>query len=143
MYALLQSVYREQKPVLFYAGLSLLCAVGYVWVYWNLDPHHSLNVCVLKNTVDLPCPACGTTRSIEALLQGEWKTALWLNPLGPLAVLGLLVLPLWLAHDAITRQNSLYDGYVKGTKLLQQWQWALPLGALLVLNWAWNIWKGL
>jgi hypothetical protein len=143
MYALLQSVWRSQKSALFYWGLILFVLVGWGWLYWNLDPHHSLNICVLKNTTGLPCPACGTTRSLEALLHGEWLTSLVINPLGWLAALGLLVLPLWLMYDGMARQQSLYEWYVFLLQQVQKPRWAIPLAFLIGLNWVWNIWKGL
>ena len=37
--------------------------------------------CPLKTTLHIPCPACGTSRSITALGHFDIATAFWLNPL--------------------------------------------------------------
>ncbi len=50
--------------------------------------------CTFALVFGLPCPGCGTTRSIRALLEGDAPRALHLNPVGPVVALlmgGLLV----------------------------------------------------
>jgi hypothetical protein len=39
-----------------------------------------------------PCPLCGVTRALFALAQGRWREAMYLNALGPLALVMLLSL---------------------------------------------------
>ena len=42
--------------------------------------------CTMRIITGLPCPACGTTRSVEALFRLDFKTALWFQPLMPLVI---------------------------------------------------------
>lgn len=50
--------------------------------------------CFFALHTGLPCPGCGMTRAISALLQGQWQTALRLHPLAPAWLLlgGLMTL---------------------------------------------------
>jgi hypothetical protein len=43
--------------------------------------------CAFKSLVGIPCPGCGITTSIEALLHGSFAGALSANPAGPLVLL--------------------------------------------------------
>ncbi|MBM3743809.1 MAG: DUF2752 domain-containing protein [Actinobacteria bacterium] len=45
-------------------------------------------LCLFRNSTGLPCPFCGTTRSIGSILQGDFGSAVELNPLGFLVIAG-------------------------------------------------------
>lgn len=51
-------------------------------------------LCLFRNLTGLPCPFCGTTRSIGSILQGKFETALALNPLGFLVIALAIILVL-------------------------------------------------
>lgn len=51
----------------------------------------ALTVCPLKIATGVPCPTCGATRSVLALLKGEPRLALRLHPLMPLVAAALAV----------------------------------------------------
>ncbi len=51
-------------------------------------------VCLFHYWFDLPCPACGMTRSVCAFLKGRWGEAVGFHPLGPFAA--LLLIGVWL-----------------------------------------------
>ena len=55
----------------------LLALVPYAWQLAG-----SLPVCTFKAIVGIPCPTCGITRTILALADLEFSTALRTNPLG-------------------------------------------------------------
>lgn len=46
--------------------------------------------CLFRGLAGLPCPTCGTTRAVLALVRLEPVEAMTLNPLATLAVLGLV-----------------------------------------------------
>jgi hypothetical protein len=48
--------------------------------------------CPIREHLRFPCPGCGLSRSITALLHGEWETSLTIHAFGPLIFLafGLL-----------------------------------------------------
>lgn len=53
-------------------------------------------LCLFRIATGLPCPFCGTTRSIGSLVQGDVSAALAFNPLGVLVLLvatAMLLLP--------------------------------------------------
>ena len=45
--------------------------------------------CSFHSITGLPCPGCGLTRSVLALLQGHVKDSLLLHPFGPVLLCGL------------------------------------------------------
>jgi Protein of unknown function (DUF2752) len=47
-------------------------------------------LCPFRLVTSLPCPFCGTTRSVGRILTGDFLEALYLNPLGYVLLLGLL-----------------------------------------------------
>ncbi|MEO8028373.1 MAG: DUF2752 domain-containing protein, partial [Bryobacteraceae bacterium] len=48
--------------------------------------------CSFRTHFGIPCPGCGLTRSVVLTLQGDLSQAMGLNPMGPAAVLGLVLL---------------------------------------------------
>jgi hypothetical protein len=50
------------------------------------------SLCLFRNVTGLPCPFCGSTRSVGHILQGEFSAALHSNPLGYLGLAFLVVL---------------------------------------------------
>jgi hypothetical protein len=137
----------EQKNKL-YLFLSGACLAGYGYIFvMKQDPGGQLSqlgpVCLFKRFTHFPCPSCGATRSVLALLQGEIGQALYWNPLGLILVLLLVLFPLWLAYDTLRQQDSLYLFYHRMESLMRRRLVAIPAAALVLGNWIWNIYKGL
>ncbi|MES2558301.1 MAG: DUF2752 domain-containing protein [Bacteroidota bacterium] len=130
-----------------YIVLFIACVAGYGWLYLNAqyppDEVHSIGFCPVKHFTTIPCPSCGSTRSVLFILDGQFADALLMNPLGYIVALLMLCLPLWILTDLITRKQSLYTLYTKTETYLRKAGYAIPLTALVVLNWIWNITKGL
>jgi len=55
-----------------------------------------VDLCVLHAMTGLPCPGCGMSRAISAISQGEFSTAVALNPFA------LLAWPLFLVLAVVT-----------------------------------------
>lgn len=123
------------------------CSAGYTWLYFNLAGVSSgggtLGVCLFKRLSGLPCPSCGTTRSIVALIHGDVAGALALNPLGVAMAVILVVAPLWAAFDLVASKHTLWRCHQRAESLLRAPRYALPLILLLLLNWCWTVAKGL
>lgn len=131
-----------------YLILFIACSAGYIWLYYAFIPtdpagNKTAEVCLLKHVTDIPCPSCGATRSIVSLLNGRYGDAFLLNPLGYVIALIMLVAPVWMAVDLARRSSSLFNFYKEIEAGLRKPKYAIPLIMLIVINWIWNITKGL
>ena len=132
----------KKKPLSFrwkYLGLSVGIVLAYLIFYLFPDFSFRSLSCPFKVLTGIPCPACGTTRASLELLQGEWKAALYTNPLVVLTH-GLIVGSLlWMLGDVWRGKETFLPAMRKSWKLC----YLLPLLALLGLNMWWNYQKGL
>lgn len=69
--------------------------------------------------------------------------ALRINPLGYIVAIIMLLTPAWVLLDIATKRKSLLELYLKIETYLRQPKFAIPLILLVVINWIWNIIKGL
>jgi len=129
-----------------YLILLAACSAGYAWLYISstffFAKEKSPTVCFFKSTTSIPCPSCGSTRSLMSIIKGNFFDAWILNPLGYLIGFALIILPIWILKDAILKSNSLFDFYHKMELRLRQPIYAVPLVLLILINWIWNINKG-
>lgn len=130
-----------------YTILFISCLAGYVWLFigikTNLTENKSVDVCLIKHTTNIPCPSCGSTRSVISLAEGRFIDALLINPLGYLISIIMLLTPFWILTDVLTKKDTLLKFYLKTETYLKKPQFAIPLIALVIINWIWNITKGL
>lgn len=129
----------------FYTFYAIVCLAGYSWLFfsWAGAFGGTRTVCWLKNISGYPCPSCGSTRSLVQLMHGELYEALLYNPLGIVIALIMLVLPIWLMMDLFRQKATFYHFYPRAESLLKKPAIYLSLIILVLLNWAWNIQKGL
>lgn len=72
----------ERKTVLSGRN-SVLAGLFFMAVYLWPNPNGvGVPVCGFYALTHLPCPACGTTRSVLAIVHGQWAAGWRLNPLG-------------------------------------------------------------
>src|SRR5690606_15700295 len=109
----------------------------------NLQQENIPTTCLVKLTTGVPCPACGTTRSLLSILSGHLAEALWINPLGFLAAGVLALLPFWLLWDALSGKHSAFVMYRRAEFFIQKPAIAIVLVLLVLSNWIWNIHKDL
>jgi hypothetical protein len=129
-----------------YLFLFLALLAGYGYLLWMLNvhaPHQSVSICLFKNVTGIACPSCGVTRSVLFVLHGNIKQAVLLNPLGLLTAALMAILPFWLLYDLVFKKDSLHQTYLRTESVLKKKQVAIPLIILLLVNWSWNIYKGL
>ncbi|UZD38416.1 DUF2752 domain-containing protein [Capnocytophaga ochracea] len=130
----------------FYTFITLLCLACWGWLLSHYVFHGQdigVTVCAIKNITGYPCPSCGTTRSVEAFFEGHWGEALLTNPLGVLASVLLIITPLWLLYDLCRKKTTLQGAYIKFEQFFKHPYVYIPFFILIVLNWIWNIYKGL
>ena len=86
----------------------------------------SLETCLFLRTTGYPCPTCGSTRSVLALLRGDWMASLRASPLLWAAAALMLVLGLSRLHSRTPIDSQ----------RIRPWHVALGL-ILLLANWVW------
>lgn len=131
-----------------YTFLILASLAGYIWLFINQsaivnNSSDEIGVCLIKHTTNIPCPSCGSTRSIVSLLNGEIQESLYWNPMGIIILLIMIVAPIWIVIDYYFKKDSLLKFYIKMEVILRQRRFAVPAILLVFLNWVWNIYKGL
>ncbi|MFZ4583339.1 MAG: DUF2752 domain-containing protein [Paludibacter sp.] len=131
-----------------YNILIIACFAGYVWLYFNLssnlvDKSNEIGVCLIKQVTTIPCPSCGSTRSVLSLFSGNLKQAIYWNPFGIILVLMMIITPFWILYDSLTKKETLLKAYLKTETILRNRNIALPLVLIVIINWIWNIYKGL
>ncbi|MCL7988299.1 DUF2752 domain-containing protein [Sphingobacterium sp. lm-10] len=97
----------------------------------------------MKYATDVPCPSCGATRSVIFLTKGDFTNAFLLNPIGYMVVIIMLIAPIWILADWTTKRRTFLDFFKKMEDFLRRPSYAIPLILLVVVNWIWNIAKGL
>ena len=133
----------SKKLYIFVLALSIL---GYAWVAWNLLAGTSGggSVCLFRQVTHVPCPSCGATRALLALMRGELSRSLLLNPLGALLSLGMIVIPPWIIIDWFRGNDSFHRWYIAAERMFNRRMWLSVAGiAALLINWVWTITKGL
>jgi len=98
---------------------------------------------LIKKISSMPCPSCGSTRSVLSLLDGRILDAIYLNPFGLPILAFLICIPCWIAWDFISQTKSLYVLYGYIEKEIQKKPYPLILIFLVIGNWIWNIKKGI
>jgi hypothetical protein len=119
---------------------------GYTWLFINYASahHHSgINACFIKGITGIPCPSCGSTRSVISLMQGNIGDALYYNPLGIILSVIMVLVPLLVTYDLLNGKESLLRLYSRAENTVRQKFVAIPLIVLMLANWAWNIYKGM
>jgi len=130
-------------------SISALCLLaGYSYLAYSMvyDTHlftggHTL--CLFKNVTGLPCPSCGATRSMACLLHGHLLQALYWNPIGILLMAAMVVIPLLLLYDLLKGQSVYLNLYTSAEQFIIKKPIVYVAVALMVINWLWNINKGL
>lgn len=139
---------KHQQIRAFYLTALLLSLLSASWLVLNMslahgsEAHLDLSVCLFKKVWGIPCPSCGTTRAAEAALHGNIRESIRMNLLGFPALIFIILLPVWLAYDALSSKDSLYRSYNSVMTGVPRGGWML-FACFICLNWIWNIIKAL
>lgn len=130
-----------------YASIFIACLAGYLWLFYGLSRESAENkpteVCMIKHLTNVPCPSCGSTRSVLSISKGDFIEAAAINPLGYVVAIIMLLAPVWIALDMASKRKTLFDHFHKAETCLKRPMIAIPLILLVFINWIWNISKGL
>lgn len=120
---------------------------GFSWLAWNAFDNsggHATPVCLIKAVTGIPCPSCGTTRAMVSLVQGRIVDSIFENPFGILLAAALALFPCWVVVDSLLGTSGFYRFYGWVERLFASHVWVAAAGAgVVLLNWIWNIAKGL
>ena len=116
---------------------AVLVAVA-LWI-WAGDAMPAQPFCIFRRLIGVPCWGCGTVRVIQLLIHGKVMDAIMLNPLSVVACLMVVAgMVIWWV-DYFRHTNLLFS---LSRKKLHPLTIAV-LVVLVLLNWFWNIQKGL
>ena len=113
-------------------ALAIGGALTAVWLRLGLPRP----ICLLREWTGIPCPTCGTTRLIEALLSGDLLGALAWNPLVFLILTAVAVWAVLSAASFAFRQTWRVDLSPRE----RTWARILAIAAL-VGGWVWVLWR--
>lgn len=102
-----------------------------------------LEGCFIKQISGVPCPTCGTTRSVITIIKGNYLAALNINPIGYLVIIIMLIVPVWICIDWLLKKHTALTYYKKAEQFLKKPPVAILFILLLIVNWIWNIYKRL
>ncbi len=122
-----------------YPTIIVFIIVGYFLLYKYTDFIQAYTFCLFKTTTHIPCPACGSTRATIQLLHGNVVTSLLINPLGLVSTILFIISICWMLIDIFKKEETFYPF------LKKKWNTKLQviLFLFIILNWVWNISKGL
>jgi hypothetical protein len=125
------------------------CLLGYFLVYQAISftktnqSNDEIGFCILKKVTNIPCPSCGSTRALLLFLDGQIIKSVNENPFAILIFIYLLIAPFWLLFDLILKKKTIDTFYYQIEDYLKKRYVFIPLILLVILNWIWNISKGL
>lgn len=129
-----------------YSLLAIACFLGFAWLGFAMTMGGAFgkrSVCMFKNVTGYPCPSCGTTRAVMLLLHGHLVESVLMNPLGLIVGALMLLIPSLIAFDLLTGRDLLLRLYRKTETVIVKREIAILLAVLIILNWIWNVQKGL
>ena len=131
-----------------YLFILFACFIGYGWLLFSLYHEHEIQsqeftVCLFKKVTTVPCPSCGTTRSVMQLSHGNFLSAIFINPFGIIVGLIMIIAPVWISYDFIQKKETFYTAYLKIETILRNRKVAIVFFVLVIANWIWNIKKNL
>jgi hypothetical protein len=130
-----------------YVFITTACIIGYTWLFFHISENFTdfgnFNVCLIKELTSIPCPSCGTTRGIISLTKGNFLEAIYTNPFSILVAIIMIVAPIWICFDVAKKATTFFNFYQKVEKQLVKPKIAILFIVLVLLNWIWNITKGL
>jgi hypothetical protein len=94
--------------------------------------------CPSQKWIGLPCPGCGTTRSLLSILNGNFKLALNWNPFGFLALAFVAITPILLLIDFFAKQQTAWLIFNKTEIWLKNRFVLFSVLIIILLNWWWN-----
>jgi hypothetical protein len=114
-------------PLQCFIGLVALILATHFAVKWHLP----LPICTLRHFTGIPCPACGSTRSLAACSHGDFSAAFFYNPLLFLLCIGVCIwVCVWCLERIMGKYWTVNLFQRFSAKLFKKW-----IIGLIILNW--------
>ena len=84
-----------RSPRLWLLGGLMLLLCWLLLSVWTPSEEAAQSICFLRQVTEIPCPGCGMTRGIAALLKCDLTKAVQEHPLSPLFVLEVCLAWIW------------------------------------------------
>ncbi len=122
-----------------YLGIIFILILGYFFLYNYSSSIGGHTVCIFKNITGIPCPACGSTRATILLLHGNIWESILMNPFGIITNFLIFGSVCWMIYDIIKGRDTFF------VKMKMSWDKRIKIILILIIvvNWIWNIKKGL
>ena len=127
---------RLRRDELILIGVYVL---GAIWLLLNVVFKVDIHVCPIKIVFGIPCPACGMTRAVELLLNGDCLGAFLMNPNILFIVLLTVAAPVLLLSRFVT--NVDYIGILN--KRLNRPSFMIPFFIFEIVIWIYNLYRGI
>lgn len=120
----------ERQLAWIWGGLALATvALSPLWIHFI----GLLRPCIFREVTGIPCPSCGTTRGVLALMDGRVLDALALNPMMATAFVvflaGGMIAPLWAWRDGrLPRIGHPLPIWIR-----------VAIVVVILANWAWVV----
>ena len=106
---------QRKFRAIFAAGFFVLLAILAILPLASPPPLLGLHTCAFKGATGLPCPLCGGTRAVQAVLRGDVARASYLNVAALPAVVALVAVAILLGYEAmrgraVVHWNALLPG---------------------------------
>lgn len=129
-----------------YLTLLILLLAGYSWLIFSIYHTYSVysesvELCIFKVITGVPCPSCGSTRSVVSFFKGDVYEAIMYNPIGIILAVLIVFTPFWLLYDIIFKRDSLLNFYNKFEIFITGKKIMIIAITLVIANWIWNIFK--
>lgn len=132
---------RPRKLSLGFLVLFLFACYD-LWIHPALFSGNEMSLCLMKEVVGIPCPACGTAHGIQYLVKGNVFEAFYSNPF---SILVALLFPLFLTLltiDLIGGKQTLGQFFNRLDQFILKYPLFFWIGIVLVAaNWYWNFVK--
>jgi hypothetical protein len=78
-----------------------------------------------------------------SIINGNFLEGFYLNPLGYILLVIMIAAPIWVIYDWFSNSQTLLTFYKKTEQFFSRKIVAIPAILLVLMNWAWNIYKGI
>ncbi len=118
------------------ADVSIFVLCGFIIVIAYCS---GKSVCLFRNIFHIPCPSCGLTRAFICIISGNLKEAFYYNAVSLPLFFCFLCAGIWIVVDCIKKDDS-FNRFMHH-KISNNYIFIIAI--ITVLNWIWNIKKGI